>query len=281
MQKIDYGWIEDRFKFLVNAKIADQITHDINLSLMPHDDYTPFQRDHIAWYVHTEETDLSNVLALLLQAEVDDYGYHTKEGLTRQDDQREPGYFDVRLHSFSARPATVHLIGRLYGNQHDTDPLDRVVARTSLVGIKKNKKLGFSKRALVEALQIEAHEDFRTAFFLIFTLVDKMVADDYKSFLTTLPKEVQEKALYLELGSKFAVAAKQKGIDPGKHALWSPTKTLFDALNKKRNAVAHALGGTKFRKEDVTQALWLYLAVDAILKGTAASAKELKKLYSP
>lgn len=279
MQDLDYDWLDDRVNFLIDANIADKVTQDVRLSLVPQEDFTPFQRDQFAWYVHTEAPDLSDMFTLLLEAEVDDYGYPDGEVLRRLDDQRKPGYFDVRLQSFTARPATAHLIGRLYGNQHDIDPLDRVVARLSLVGIRKNKKLGFSRRALVEALQIEMHGDFRTAFFLIFTLVDKMVSDAFKNFLATLPKEVQDKALYLELGNKFAVAAKQQGVDPGKHALWSPAKTLFDKLNKKRNTVAHALESSKFRREDVTHALWLYLAVEAILSGTAASAKELRRLY--
>lgn len=41
----------------------------------------------------------------------------------------------------------------------------------------------------------------------------------------------------------------------------------------------HALGNAKFRKDDVTHALWLYFAVDAILAAIAASAKELSTLY--
>lgn len=282
MQKIDLSWCEDRLKLLAKAEILEFVAKRQPINLMPDHDLVSYQGGREIDYVIRDKINLSNTYTRIFSFDMIDYGYDFDDGAgLHLPSDGDVAHFQVGVDRISYRDATIELIGKLYGGSYDMGSSNNPVVDIEFIGLRKHKKVGFYWRLVLDALHYDADSDYRMAFFIIFSSIERLVIDYYMDNIHAgLYPEFRGPLKYIALEDKLKVVARSLCmVDLKNIPLWASMFTVFQELTDRRNQIAHSLKGKDFRSADVDRVFWLFLVLHAFMHHDCRKMQDVIKHY--
>lgn len=282
MQRIDLSWCENRLELLSKAKILDFVKKRLPLDLMPDYDLTSYQGNREIEYVLREKIRLNNTFTRIYSFDMISYGYNINDGeeLTLPN-KRELGHFRFDVDRINYRSSNIELVGKLFGGSYEIGSMNNPVVEAEFIGLRKNKKIGFYWRLVLDALLYDLESDYKMAFFIIFSSIERLVIDYYMNKIhVDLYPEFRGPLKNIALEDKLKVVARSLGTRDLKDIpLWTSMFSMFKDLTDRRNQIAHSLKGKQFRSVDVSRVFWLFLVLNSFINFNCRSMKDVTKHY--
>jgi len=283
MQKIDFNWCYDVVDALVRCDVLTKAEEELVLSFEIDSDSTRYEGGIEKEYALSESVNFSKVYKYIFSASITNYGYK----FSRDGDLQMPGHdslgrFKVEIRNIETHNAIVNLKGSLYGSSCDLAGFNNPIVNCSVIGLKKNKRLGFYWRIVANAAIYHINKDYRMAFFLLFTATERVIIEKFEGDIyNKLYPEFKGPIKHLALVDKLKVLMRSTGTDDlQKIPIWAKLKRVFDELAAKRHGVAHSLRGRYVGLRDVQRCLWLYFVINGMIIYGLTTEKAIKKHFN-
>ena len=230
-------------------------------------------------YFVESEISLHDEYALLLHAELEDYGFTFDDELIR--DLEDGRGLKYEIHRINQRLSKIELRGVLSGSYAEMDAEAKCDLSIRAITQEDYKTLKLHESLAIDAYLLKKEGNYKMAFFTYFSAVESIVRHKTDAIKNESYPELRHAIEHLPFGDKLKISGKHtfETDDITTIPIWGPLTNTANSCNTLRNEIAHGLSSKSLRLADAQKAAACYIVVQQALLNRVESMPTLIKQY--